>query len=308
MNKTVLITGGSGLIGKPLTKALLEKGYGVHHLSRSKNSKIEGVKNFQWDIHSGKIDPGCIENVESVIHLSGEGIASKPWTQKQKKELINSRVKSIQLIYKLIRETPQAAVKEVISASGVGFYGDRADELLTETSIPGTDFLAHICIEWENAVDEIANQSIRLVKLRTGVVLSPEGGALAKMDKPIKTGFGAVLGSGKQWMPWIHIDDMVALYLYALENKSINGTFNAASPQPETNQAFTTCLAKVLGKRILLPAVPPLILRIILGEMCAVVLNSTKTSAEKIIDTGFKFTFTDLESALTNIYGQTTTS
>lgn len=304
MIKTVLITGGTGLIGIPLTQALLKKGYIVHHLSRNPLSQIEGVRTFAWDLRKGEIDPACIENVDSIIHLAGEGIAARPWTSAQKKELIESRTESIRLIYKLIHNRPQHTIKEVISASGIGIYGDRGDELLSENSAPGNDFLSHCCMEWEKAVDEIASENIRIVKLRTGIVLSPDGGALAQMDKPVKAGFGAVLGSGKQWMPWIHIQDMVSLYIYALENANLHGAFNSATASHHTNKDFTETLADVLDKKLWLPAVPPIALRIILGEMRAIVLNSTKTSVEKILTTGFNFTFESLDDALTDIYAQ----
>jgi uncharacterized protein len=306
MIKTVLITGGTGLIGKPLTQALLQKGYSVHHLSRSVSSKIHGVKNFRWNLSKGEIDPACIDGVDSIIHLAGEGIAARPWTSAQKKELIESRTESIRLLYKLIKNSTQHQVREVISASGIGIYGNRGDELLSENSAPGDDFLSRCCIEWEKAVDEIATENIRIVKLRTGVVLSAQGGALAQMDKPIKAGVGAILGSGKQWMPWIHIQDIVSLYIHVLENPGIQGAFNTATASPHTNKEFTETLAKVLDKKIWLPAVPAFALRIILGEMRAIVLNSTKTSAEKILTTGFNFTFESLEDALTDIYAQKT--
>jgi len=306
MNKTVLITGGNGLIGKPLTAALLNKGYRVHHLSRNKTSRIAGVKSFEWDINARTIDPACIEGIESIIHLAGEGIAARPWTSKQKKELIESRTESIRLIYKLIRQHPQSSVKNIISASGVGIYGNQSDELLAESSPAGSDFLSKCCVEWEKAVDEISDLGLRIVKLRTGVVFSPDGGALAQMDKPIKAGLGALLGNGKQWMPWIHIQDIVDLYCFALENTSLEGAFNAAAPDPVTNQTATEIIAKVLDKKIRLPHVPAFVLRIILGEMRAIVLNSTKTSQEKILSAGFGFTFESLEDALTDIYARKT--
>ncbi|WP_207534963.1 TIGR01777 family oxidoreductase [Desertivirga arenae] len=306
MNKTVLITGGTGLIGMPLTKALLAKGYSVHHLSRSKSSGIEGVKTFEWNIQEDRIDPACLENVGAIIHLAGEGIGSRPWTNRQKKEIIESRTKSIKLIYGLMREMTDHRVEAVISASGVGYYGNRADEILTEDSFPGGDFLAHTCVEWEEVVDEAEELGPRIVKLRTGIVLSEKGGALAKMDAPIKAGLGAPLGSGKQWMPWIHLDDIVALYLHALENEQLEGTYNASSPDIKTNEDFTKSIAKVLNKPLFLPAVPPFALRLLLGEMCALVLNSTRTSSDKIQGTGFNFIFEKLEDALKTIYERKT--
>ncbi|WP_207422321.1 TIGR01777 family oxidoreductase [Desertivirga brevis] len=307
MNKTVLLTGGSGLIGQPLTKALLAKGYTIHHLSRSIKNETGEVKTFQWNIKEGLIDPACIQGVTSIIHLAGEGIGARPWTNRQKREIVESRTESIRLIYKLLRANPNHLVRAVISASGVGFYGNRGDELLTEDSFHGFDFLAHTCVEWEEVVDEIKDLVPRIVKLRTGVVLAEKGGALEQMDKPIKLGLGAALGSGKQWMPWIHINDIVDLYVNVLENDQTNGVYNAASPDVRTNEEFTKAIAKVLNKNLFLPDVPSFGLRIILGEMCALVLNSTKTSSERILKTGFKFTFEKLEDALKDIYARKTT-
>lgn len=306
MTKVVLITGASGLIGRPLTKALLAKGYTIHHLSRSVKNEIQGVKTFQWNIKEGQIDPACLQGVTSIIHLAGEGIGARPWTNRQKREIVESRTESIRLIYKVLREMPDHAVREVVSASGVGFYGNRGDELLREESFPGFDFLAHTCVEWEDVVDEIKDIVPRIVKLRTGVVLAEKGGALEQMDKTIKLGLGAPLGSGKQWMPWIHIDDIVELYVSLLESEQTKGVYNAASPDIKTNEEFTKTIAKVLDKPLFLPAVPSFALRVILGEMCALVLNSTKTSSEKILKTGFSFTFEKLEDALKDIYARKT--
>jgi len=304
MNKTVLITGGSGLIGQPLTKSLSEAGYVVHHLSRKDKASSNGAKIFKWDIQAKEIDPDCIQGVGAIVHLAGEGIADKPWRNSQKDMLIESRTESIRLLYDLLRQTPGHEVKAVISASGIGIYGDRGDELLTEGSTAGNDFMSHICVSWEKAVDEGLDLGLRTVKLRTGVVVTSEGGALSKMTQPIRAGIGSPLGSGKQWIPWIHIDDIIKLYKYALENEMISGAYNAASPIPVTNKDFTRALARQLDKPLWLPAVPAFALRILLGEMSAVVLNSTRTSSNKIKEAGFNFTFEKIEDALENIYAK----
>ena len=302
MNKTVLITGGNGLIGHNLTRLLSEAGYSVHHLSRKDKASSNGAKVFKWDIESNEIDPDCILGVGAIIHLAGEGIADKPWKNSQKEILIKSRTESIRLLYDLLKRTPDHQVRSVISASGIGIYGDRGDELLTEESAAGNDFMSHICIKWEEAVDEGKDLGLRTVKLRTGVVLTPQGGALAKMAQPIKLGMGSPLGSGKQWMPWIHINDIIELYKYALENQTIRGAYNAASSIPVTNKELTQAIAQQLDKPLWLPAVPAFVLKILLGEMSAVALNSTKTSSNKIKDAGFKFNFERIEDALKNIY------
>ncbi|WP_207429483.1 TIGR01777 family oxidoreductase [Pedobacter sp. SYSU D00535] len=299
MNKTVLITGGSGLIGAALTKFLLDKGYKVHHLSR-KQRATPGVSSFIWDVDKQIIDEECIEGVDVLVHLAGEGIADKPWTNKRKRAIISSRRDSIQLIYTLMQRRPNQ-IRSVISASGIGIYGNRGNKLLREDASSGNDFLSESCVEWEKAVDMVPHPDLRVVKLRTGVVLSKEGGALAVMERPVQLGLGAPLGSGLQYMPWIHIADMVRMYLFMIENEHLQGTFNACTASV-SNRNFTRALAKALKKPMFLPAVPAFILRILLGEMSAVVLSSTNVSAEKINAAGFQPLFPTLDLALADIY------
>lgn len=302
MSKTVLITGASGLIGKPLTQLLLEKGFTVHQLSHDLSKSNAGVKIFRWDTSRMEIDPKCIENVDAIINLAGEGIADKAWTHKRKQQIITSRTNSLKLLHDVLKKHPNHTVKTLISSSAIGHYGDRKDEILTEESEPGTDFLANTCLAWERAADKIGDLGIRLIKLRTGVVLAQQGGALPKIASPIKLGVGASLGSGNQWVSWIHITDVVNIYLYALENEKMQGVYNMTAPFPVTNKELTQAIAKQLQKPLWLPAVPELALRIMLGEMSITVLNSTRTSADKIIESGYKFKFPKLESALTEIY------
>lgn len=299
----VLITGASGLIGRPLCRQLQDGGYTVHALSRSENDERDGIKFFQWDPEKGIIDRNCIHDAVAVIHLAGEAITAKPWTKAQKQKIIKSRTESIKLVYKLIRNNSSSRVKTIISASGVGYYGHRGDELLTEQSRPGNDFLAQTCIAWENAVNEGETLGLRVVKLRTGVVLSSSGGALPQLAKPVKLGIGAALGSGKQWMPWIHIEDAVQMYMHVLKNEQCKGTYNMAAPSPVRNKELVTAVARRLKKPLWLPSVPVLFLQILLGEMKAVVLNSTNTSSEKISFSGFKYNFNSLDDALKDIYG-----
>ncbi|MFD2162183.1 TIGR01777 family oxidoreductase [Paradesertivirga mongoliensis] len=303
MSKTVLITGASGLIGKPLTERLIKAGYAVHQLSRNMSKANKGAKIFKWDPAEMYIDPHCIDNVSVVINLAGEGIADRPWTNNRKQQIIKSRTGSIKLLYDLLKSHPNHGVTTFISSSAVGHYGDRKDEILSEESEPGTDFLANTCLAWERAADKIDNLGLRLVIFRTGVVLTREGGALPKIAKPIKLGLGAPLGSGKQWLPWIHIDDAVSMFLYAIENEEIAGIYNMASPFPATNKTFTQAVARQIKKPLWLPSVPALFLRVVMGEMSRVVLNSNKTTSDKIVESGFKFKYPKLEAALTNIYG-----
>ncbi|HEY2583225.1 MAG TPA: TIGR01777 family oxidoreductase [Mucilaginibacter sp.] len=299
-NKHILLTGGTGLIGHKLTQQLLDTGYQVSHLSRSPGNDPR-IKTFKWDVGKGQIDENCIDGVDVIIHLAGAGVADKMWTARRKREIVDSRIKSIELIYELLRNKMHK-VNAVISASATGYYGDRCAELLTETSAPGNDFLAKCCIVWEDAVEIGKKLDLRIVILRTGVVLDKEG-ALAKMGTPIKLGIGSPLGNGKQCVPWIHCQDVTDLYQYALENEKISGVYNMAAPNPVTNKQLTQAIAKQLNKSLWLPPVPSFILKLLLGEMGNIVLASTKVSVKKIENAGFQFKYPDIEPALKEIYG-----
>ena len=296
----VLITGATGLIGKPLTEALLNNGYEVSHLSRSagKNPK---VKTYLWDVAREQIDERCIEGVHTIIHLAGAGIADKRWSKERKELLINSRTQSIKLLYKLMRSRPHE-VKNIISASATGYYSNRGDELLTEDSQPMHDFLGTCCIAWENAVDEGHSLNLNITKFRTGVVLSTKGGALPPVSLPVKFGLGAALGNGRQYIPWIHWEDAVNMYLQAIEGHLPPDVYNMVAPNPVTNKQLTQAVARQLRKPLWAPHVPAFLLKALLGEMSLVVLGSTRVSALKVQDAGFKFKFEDITDALSNIY------
>jgi uncharacterized protein (TIGR01777 family) len=297
---TILITGASGLIGPKLIRNLLEKGHSVSVLSRNPH-KIKGVQVFKWDIDNQTIDNESLNGVDTIIHLAGAGIADERWTKARKQLIVDSRVLSTQLLYRAIEET-KAPIKTIISASAVGFYGDRADEILTESSSNGTGFLADCCRQWENAVDEGQKFGVRLVKFRIGLVLAKQGGALAKLETPVSLFLGAPLGSGKQWMPWIHVKDLLALFEKAIENPEFEGTFNACSPIPVTNFEFTKILAKTLFRPVWPIKVPEFVLKAVLGEMSQVILISNRTSSQKLLNTGFKFRYAGLDEALKEIY------
>ena len=300
-NNHILITGGTGLIGRLITDELLNRGYSVSHLSR-KPGNIPKVKTFLWDVHKGDIDEHCLEDVGTVIHLAGENIADKRWTDKRKKEIIDSRTRSINLIYQLIQSKPNQ-VNTIISASAIGYYSDRGDELLTEDSLPNNDFMAECCIEWEKAVDKGKELGLRILKFRTGVVLNKNEGALLEMAKPIKLGFGAPLGSGKQWIPWVHWQDVVNMYLQAIEKINLSGVYNMVAPNPVTNKQFTKALAKQLHRPVWPINIPAFVFRLLMGEMSTIVLGSTRVSAEKIEKDGFVFKYPELTGALMAIYG-----
>jgi uncharacterized protein (TIGR01777 family) len=301
MTRSILLTGGSGLLGRHLTKALQAKGYTVSHLSR-KAGNIPNVKTFIWDIDKGIIDDHCIDGVDTIVHLAGSGIAEKRWTDARKKNLIDSRVKSIELIYDLLKRK-QHQVKSVVSASGIGYYSNRGDELMYETSAPTSDFISKCCVLWEAAVDEGKQLGLRILKFRTGVVLDKDGGALPTLAQPIKLYVGSPIGSGSQWVPWIHWQDVVDMYLQGIETNTMSGVYNMVAPNPVTNKQLTQSVAKHLHKPLWAPNVPGFVLKLMLGEMSSIVLGSTKVSAQKIEDAGFTFKYADIDAALTEIYG-----
>jgi uncharacterized protein (TIGR01777 family) len=298
----VLITGGTGLIGKPLTQALLAKGYQVSHLSRTPGKNPQ-VKTYLWNVQEGQIDANCIDNVDTIVHLAGAGIADKRWTDERKKLLIDSRTQSIKLVYNLLKQKPNHQVKNIISASATGYYSNRGNELLTENSRPMHDFLGTCCIEWEKAVDEGNELGLNITKFRTGVILTTNGGALVPLALPVKYGVGAALGNGKQYIPWIHLQDAVDMYLQAIDNQLPPAVYNMVAPNPVTNQELTQAVAHQLHRPLWLPNVPALALKLILGEMSLVVLGSTRVSAQKIEETGYKFKYAYINQALEAIYG-----
>jgi uncharacterized protein (TIGR01777 family) len=299
--KSILLTGGSGLLGRHLSKALLAKGYTVSHLSR-KGGNNPQIKTFIWDIDKGIIDEHCIDGVDTIVHLAGSGIAENRWTDARKKDLIDSRVKSIELVYDLLKHK-QHQVTSVVSASGIGYYGNRGDELMYETSPPTSDFISQCCVLWEAAVDEGEKLGARVLKFRTGVVLDKNGGALPTLAQPIKLYFGSPISSGKQWVPWIHWQDVVDMYLLAIENKNLAGVYNMVAPNPVTNKQLTQAVAKQLHKPLWAPNVPDFVLKLLLGEMSSIVIGSTRVSSQKIENAGFKFKFAGLDAALSEIYG-----
>ncbi len=302
MPQKVLITGGTGLIGSRLTEMLLEKGYEVAYLSRGQ-AEATRVKAYRWDLEKGYLDEEAIRAADCIIHLAGAGVADERWTTRRKKEILESRTRSSRLLYEGLQRTPNG-VKTFLSASAIGIYGgDRGEELLTETSAPGNDFLAEVTKAWEGAVQPVAGLGIRTVLLRIGIVLSDKGGALVKMAQPVRLGAGSPLGSGKQWVSWIHVDDLCRLFLYCLENPHVQGPYNAVAPEPATNEELTKQIAEVLGKPLFMPNVPAFALKLAVGEMAATVLGSAKVSSQKITQAGFTYGFPGLVPALRDLLG-----
>ncbi|WP_316811230.1 TIGR01777 family oxidoreductase [Pedobacter heparinus] len=300
VNKHILITGATGMIGKRLIAALLQSGHSIAVLSR-KRKTIPGAKVYLWDVYHGKIEKECMDGIDTIIHLAGENIAAEKWTNKRKRQIIDSRVLSTRLLYQTIKDT-NAKIGTFVSASAVGYYGDSGDEILTEESPAGYGFMADCCQQWEAAIDKGRQLGIRIVKLRTGVILAKKEGALASLEKPIRFFAGAPLGSGRQWIPWLHIDDMVAMYINAIENNLISGAYNACAPFPVTNTTLTKAIAKKLHRPVWPFKVPEKILKFMLGEMSEVIFISTNASAQKILTADFKFRYIQLDEALSDIY------
>lgn len=291
----VLITGGSGLIGRNLTSQLLNREIEVVHLTRSKNSR-SSVKTFEWDWKKGKIDEKCFDGITHIVHLAGAPIDEKAWTMKRKHELVDSRVETAKLLYNKVNEL-DLNIEAFVSASGVGYYGAITDnKLFSETDEPFHDFIAKCCVYWEKAADQFKNKS-RVVKLRTGIVLDKQQGAFPKMSGLMKIGFGSALSKGKQWMPWVSIDDIVRLYIFALQNKSIDGVYNAVANNT-TNLEFTKTLASAMHKRLWMPNVPAFVLKGIYGELADILLEGSRIDNTKIKNAGFIFEDNDLQQTL----------
>lgn len=298
---TVLITGGTGLVGKALGRALLEKGYHVIIVTRDRNRKpaTANLSYAAWNVEERTIDKSAIEKADHIIHLAGAGVADKRWTKKRKQEIIDSRVKSSQLIVDSLKAIPNK-VKSVVSASAIGWYGADAaiPKIFREDDAPDDTFLGKTCEQWENSIEPVTRSGKRLVKLRIGIVLSKDGGALKEFLKPLKFGVAAILGNGKQVISWIHIDDLVRIFIAAIENETLNGIYNAVAPNPVSNKELTLTLAKS-RKRFYIPVhVPSFILKILLGEMSVEVLKSATVSSNKIQQSGFEFRFSGIKEAL----------
>ena len=300
MKKNVLISGGSGFIGRNLTTLLLAKGYSVSILSRSEKQNKGDVFYYKWDVAKQTIDDEAILKADYIIHLAGENIAEKRWTAKRKAAIIDSREKSTQLLYSVLKKHYKK-LDAFVSASAVGIYGAvNGEEICTEDMKPANDFLGYTCQKWEDSIDFIENLNIRTVKIRTGLVLGKNDGFLKKLIPLFKYRLGSSLGSGKQYMPWIHVDDLCAIYLQAISDASMEGPYNAAICDNTTNTVFSKTLARVFGYSIWLPNVPAFVLKLVMGEMAKIVLTGRRVSSDKIEQTGFKFKFNNLEEALRN--------
>lgn len=286
------------MIAKELAKKIGQD-YEIRFLTRHRKQENE----YEWDIKKGTVDETAFDDVSHIIHLAGANISEKRWTPERKRELISSRVDSAELLRATLRKN-KIKLKSFISASGINFYGTKTSEKIdVETDPPGNDFLSEVVVLWERAADDFKEQELaeRVVKIRTAVVLSEKDGALKKMVPPVQYYIGSPLGSGKQYMPWIHIEDICSIYEFALKNSTIEGAYNAVSPQHATNKELTKKIAKVLGKPLWMPNVPGFVLKLIFGELASVILEGSRASSQKILDAGFHFKFPDLEKALRDL-------
>jgi len=305
---TVLITGGTGMIGKRLTEILVEKGYKVIVLTRNPSSvsyHLPSVSYAQWNIEKQTIDVDAIQNADHIIHLAGAGVADKRWSIKRKKEIVDSRVNSSALIVKAVKEIPNK-IKAVISTSAIGWYGADTNESLqngfNEEAKADDAFLGSTCKTWEESINPVLQMNKRLVKLRVGIVLSNAGGALAEFRKPIQMGVAAILGNGKQIISWVHVDDLCNMFIYAMEHDEMKGVYNAVAPDPVSNKILTITLAKMMKGRFFIPVyVPSFLLKIILGEMSIEVLKSATVDSNKIKKAGYAFLYPTIISALKNL-------
>lgn len=298
---TILITGATGLIGKKMVSLFKKENHVIHYLttSKSKISQSSNEKGFFWNPSKGEIDLAAFEDVSVIIHLAGASV-SKKWTIAYKKEILQSRVQTANLLFKTLQSHPNK-VKHFVGTSAVGIYPDDLTAIYNEDDSKIDDsFLGEVTQLWEESTNLFKSLPLLVTTIRIGVVLAKESGALVEMTKPIKYGFGAALASGKQHVSWIHIHDLVAIFKYVIDNK-LEGIYNAVSPYPTTNEELTKAIAKTIHKPLFLPNVPKFMLRLLLGEMHKIVTSSQHVSSRKILDSGFQFQFASLSKSLQNL-------
>lgn len=297
----VLITGATGLIGQKIVRLCHDKNISVNYLTTSK-SKLQSKENYQgyyWNPKENDIDHNCFKDVDAIIHLVGASIA-KRWTKNYKKEIIDSRTVTTALLINTLK-AHNYPLKHIVSASAIGFYPTSLTNYYKEDYKQVSDsFLGEVVQQWETAVDGFKTLDIKVTKIRIGIVLAEEDGALPKLIKPIEHGIGAVLGNGKQWQSWIHIEDLANIFLYAIEN-GLEGIYNGVAPNPVNHEKFTKLAAKVLKRPLVLPNIPKFVIKLILGEMHIILFESQRVSSEKIEAKGFQFKYNELEPSLEDL-------
>ena len=301
----VLITGGTGLVGRKLTQHLIKNNYDVIILSRNKNkSSVNSKITYSyWDVKKEVIEVAAVQKADYIVHLAGAGVMDKRWSKDYKKEILESRTKSAMLLVKTLKENKHS-VKTFVSASAIGWYGVDADPLIRnegfiESDLAAKDFLGETCLLWEAASEAVTGLGIRLVKIRTGIVLSNEGGALKEFRNPLKYGVAAILGNGKQIISWIHIDDLCRIYFEAIENNFLQGSYNATAPIPVSQKKLLLVLAESLRNKFYTTMhIPKFFLKFILGERSIEILKSATVSSKKIKSTGFTFLYPTIEAAI----------
>lgn len=298
----IIITGGTGLVGRALTKQLQAEGHEVSWLSRSEGG-TKGVKTYVWNVREQRIDPEALAGKDALIHLAGAGVADKSWTSARKQIILESRTKSTALLEKTLAGMPaEARPKVVVCASAIGIYGnDTGAAPLTEESPFGNDFLADVTRQWEEASRKIESLVERLALIRIGVVFAKEGGALEKIAQPVRFFAGAPLGSGEQYMSWVHIQDLVRIFTFALQNENFKGAANAVAPKPATNAEVTASIANALKRPLILPNVPAFALKLGLGEMASIVLTGSYVQPQALENLGFDFQFPELDAAVKDL-------
>ena len=292
--KKIVLAGGTGFLGKHLISFLTENKYELSVLTRRKFNDTPNVKYFQWDAEKGFIDDKAFENADTIINLTGANIGAKRWTEKRKKEIVNSRVDSVNLLYHYVPKN-RYPIKSFISASAVGYYGAvTTNQIFIEESNNGNDFLASVCQKWENAAQRFENVDCRVAILRQGVVLGKGGNIYQKMMSLARKGFNPAVGSGRQYLPWIDVRDLVRLYSFVLENEAIKGVFNAISSEPITMNKFAQKMSESIGKKSIIPNTPSFMFKLALGEMSSMVLEGSRVSNHKIKESGFTFLYDNL--------------
>lgn len=299
---TILIAGGTGFIGTHLSRRLLADGHTVRHLSRSKRPDSP-YPTFQWDVNKQTIDDAAFADVDYVFNLAGAGIVGARWTDERKRIIIASRTESARLLGKTMQRL-EAQPKLYLSSSAIGFYGDRGEELMTEDKAPGDGFLSESCVAWEGAVHEVEAMGFPVFINRTGIVLHPDEGALEKMLLSMKVNVSTYFGSGQQYYSWVHVDDLVGIFVHALDN-NLTGTYNGVAPNPETNKVLAEALGPAMDKTALVIPAPTFAMKLAMGEMSHTVLDSCRCSAEKIEGAGYVFRFPELEGALSDLLSPT---